>query len=127
VDRQNISTGSPWEPVVGFSRGVRVGPHFFFAGTLDTDADGKAVGTSAYEQARNIFQKLGRVLGEAGGELGHVVRTRMFIVDAADADDVGRAHAEFFADIRPAATMVIVSGFVGSGFLVEIEADAILG
>lgn len=112
--------------MVGFSRAVRVGKQVFFAGTLDTDENGQPVGTGAYEQARNILRKFERILTESGASTANVVRTRMFIVDARDSEEVARAHAEFFRDIRPAATMVVVKGFVGEGFLVEIEADAVL-
>ncbi len=124
--RQNISTGSPWEPKVGFSRAVRVDKQVFFAGTLDTDEEGNPVGESAYEQARNIFLKFDRILRDLGGSSSNVVRTRMYLVDPADAEQVSQAHAEMFKDIRPAATMLIVAGFLGTGFLVEIEADALL-
>jgi enamine deaminase RidA (YjgF/YER057c/UK114 family) len=126
MDRQNISTGSPWEPKVGFSRAVRNGNQVFFSGTLDTDEHGKPVGTDAYEQARNIFAKFRLILDGLGSDLSTVVRTRMYLVDKADAEAVSKAHAEAFADIRPAATMIVVAAFLGEGFRVEIEADAIL-
>jgi enamine deaminase RidA (YjgF/YER057c/UK114 family) len=126
LDRQNIQTTSPWEASVGFARAVRVGRQVFLAGTLDTDDHGKPIGKDAYEQARNIILKFERVLREAGGDLSHVVRTRMFLTDGADAEAVGRAHQEFFGNVRPAATMVVVAGLAGEGFVVELEADAIL-
>jgi enamine deaminase RidA (YjgF/YER057c/UK114 family) len=126
MERQNISTGSPWEPRVGFSRAVRVGKQVFFSGTLDTDENGKPVGEMAYGQAINIFRKFERILKDQGGSLDNIVRTRMFLVDVRDSETVSRAHAELFRHIRPAATMVVVAGFLGEGFLVEIEADAIL-
>ncbi|HSI72173.1 MAG TPA: RidA family protein [Fimbriimonas sp.] len=126
MERQNISTGSPWEPRVGFSRAVRVGNQVFFSGTLDTDEEGKPIGEMAYGQALNIFRKFEIILRDLGGSLESVVRTRMFLVDVRDSQEVSRAHAEVFGNIRPAATMVVVKGFLGEGFLVEIEADAIL-
>jgi enamine deaminase RidA (YjgF/YER057c/UK114 family) len=98
----------------------------FFAGTLDTDEEGKPVGADAYEQARNVFAKFDRILRDLGGSSSNVVRTRMYLVDAGDAEAVSRAHAEMFGDVRPAATMLVVAAFLGSGFLVEIEADALL-
>jgi enamine deaminase RidA (YjgF/YER057c/UK114 family) len=126
VERKRFSTGSPWEDRVGFSRGVLVDGRLYLAGTLDTDADGRPIGRTAYEQAVNILRRFGRVLGEAGGDLDDVVRSRMYIVRSEDADEVGRAHRELLGAARPAATMVQVAGLVGEGFLVEIEAEAVL-
>ncbi|HZH97767.1 MAG TPA: RidA family protein [Fimbriimonadaceae bacterium] len=125
MERQRYTSGSPWEESVGFSRAVRVGGTIHLAGTLDTDERGKPVGSDAYEQACNIFRKFERVLSQAGCTLDDIVRTRMFIVRLEDADEVGRAHKEFLDRARPAATMVQVAGFVGEGFLVEIEAEAV--
>jgi enamine deaminase RidA (YjgF/YER057c/UK114 family) len=105
---------------------VLVDGRLYLAGTLDTDADGKPVGRIAYEQAVNILRRIERVLAEAGGSLHDVVRTRMFIVRSEDADEVGRAQHELLAAARPAATMVQVAGLVGEGFLVEIEAEAVV-
>lgn len=124
--RQKISSGSPWEPRVGFSRAVRHGRNVFFSGTLDTDPNGVPVGKDAYEQAANIFARFTAILESLGGSASDVVRTRMYLLSAEDADAVSRAHAEVFRDVLPAATMVVVAGFVGEGFRVEIEADAIL-
>jgi enamine deaminase RidA (YjgF/YER057c/UK114 family) len=126
MKRQNISSGSPWEPKVGYSRAVRVGAHVFVAGTTATDETGHVVGhNDAYTQAHYIFRKIEKALREAGCSLKDVVRTRMFLKSIADSDAVGKAHSEFFGSIRPAATMIQVSDFVSPGMLLEIEVDAI--
>jgi len=123
--RQNYSSGSPWEPVVGYSRAVRVGPHIFVAGTTSVEPDGAVLHVGdPYAQAMTIFRKIERVLAEAGASLNDVVRTRMFVVNIEHQDAIGRAHAEVFSQIRPAATMVEVTRFVHPAMLVEIEVDA---
>ena len=124
--RQQISSGSPWEPTYGFSRALRVGNMVFVAGTIGTDPDGNPVGDFE-AQARCVFEKIRVALEASGVTLRDVVRTRMYLVDKAHADLAGRIHAEYFGDVRPAATMVQVAGLVGEGFLFEAEADAVVG
>jgi enamine deaminase RidA (YjgF/YER057c/UK114 family) len=127
VTRQNISSGSPWEPKFGYSRAVRVGPWVLVAGTTGSDAKGKAMGADAYTQTRAALDKVEAALKEAGATLEHVVRTRIFVTRIADFDEVARAHAERFGTIRPASTLVEVSALVAPDLIVEIEADAYLG
>ncbi len=126
--RQNIPSGTKWEAVVGYSRAVRVGNQVFISGTTATDEQGRVVGAGdPYAQAAYIFQKIERALQQAGASLRDVVRTRIYVTDVRHWEAVGRAHGEIFAQIRPANTLVEVSALVGDAYLVEIEADAVIG
>jgi len=125
MDRQRISSGSPFEPTIGFSRAVRAGPHVFVSGTAPVWADGSCDPDPAV-QARRCLEILLAALGEAGASAGDVVRTRMFLVDVADAQAVGAVHGEVFGSIRPASTMVAVSALLDPRWKVEIEAEALV-
>ena len=127
-DRKNISSGAPWESIVGYSRAVRVGNHVWVAGTTATDENGDVVGVGdAAAQTRYVLQKIGRALEEAGVNFADVVRTRTFVTDLAQWEAIGRVHGEFFGEVRPVATMVEVSKLIDPAHLVEIEVDAFVG
>jgi enamine deaminase RidA (YjgF/YER057c/UK114 family) len=126
VERRLVSSGSPYEPTIGFSRAVRDGRHVYVSGTCAVMPEGAEPPADAYGQARRCLEIILTALAEAGAGAEHVVRTRTFLLDAQDWEEVGRAHGEVFADVRPASTMIVVSALLDARWLVEIEADALL-
>lgn len=123
--RQNITSGAPWEDKVGYCRAVRIGNTIEVSGTAPV-RNGKTVGETAYEQSKVCIEIIKEALGEAGGSLSDVVRTRMFVTDISQWEEFGRAHGEFFGEIKPATSMVEVSALISPDMLIEIEATAVI-
>lgn len=126
MKRITFSSGAPWEAIVGYSRAVRVGNHIHVAGTTATENGEVVAVDDAYGQTKHILQTIAQALEGLGASMKNVTRTRMFVTNIADWEAIGRAHGEFFADIRPASTLVEVSGLINPHMLIEIEVDAIV-
>lgn len=127
MQRQNFSSGAKWEDIVGYSRAVRIGNTIEVTGTVSVDDEGNLVGENdAYLQTKFIIEKISKVLQKAGGSLNDVVRTRIFVTDISRWEEYGRAHGEFFRDIKPCASMIGINALIEPGYLVEIEATAII-
>jgi enamine deaminase RidA (YjgF/YER057c/UK114 family) len=126
MERRRVGSGSPYEPVIGFSRAVVAGHHVSVAGTAPIMPDDAEPPADAYGQAKRCLEIVVEALAEVGASLADVVRTRLYLIDAADWEEVGRAHGELFANVRPASTLVVVAGLLDPRWRVEIEADAIL-
>jgi enamine deaminase RidA (YjgF/YER057c/UK114 family) len=126
MERTRVGSGAPWEATVGYSRAVHIGQQVFVAGTTATDETGAVVGATAYEQTQQALRNIESALERCGAQMADVVRTRMYVVNIEDWEEIGRAHGEVFATIRPAATMVEVRRLIDPAMLVEIEVDAVI-
>ena len=126
AERINISSGAKWEDIVGYSRAVRIGNSVEVSGTTAVDGEKVLGDLDAYGQTKFIMQKIEKALKEAGASMSNVIRTRMFVTDISKLDEIGRAHGEYFKDIKPASTMVEVKSLISPGLLIEIEATAII-